>query len=266
MPRTNGDQAAYKTITVTRDRKLRGLATLTLARPEKLNAIDHVMHEEIQLACAELRDDTSTRVVIITGEGRAFSAGNDLRPAKRTRAKNDLERRHRVAAGNRTAEAIASLPQVTIAAVNGLAVGGGVVLAACADLRLAAEAAWFSIPEIDLDLPMTWNSLPRLMRELGPARTKELVMTCDRFSAGDAERWGFVNHVYADDRLMPQARALASKLLEKDQLALATTKATLSALANLMVPAEATSSDPELLLLADAMARRRAAENRELRT
>ncbi|MEX0749748.1 MAG: enoyl-CoA hydratase/isomerase family protein [Dehalococcoidia bacterium] len=240
-----------------RDRRRRGLATLMLSRPDRLNAIDHVMHDEIQHACAVLRDDGGIRVVVLTGEGRAFSSGNDLKPAKRPPAKNDIERRHRVAAGNRTADAIATLPQVTIAAVNGLAVGGGVVLAACCDLRLAARSAWFSIPEVDLDLPMTWNSLPRLMRELGPARTKELVMTCDRFSADDAERWGFVNHVYDDGRLLDEARALAEKLLAKDELALATTKAAANALANLMVPAEATYSDPELLLLADAMARRR---------
>jgi enoyl-CoA hydratase/carnithine racemase len=253
--------ARYKTIRLTRDRRLRGLATLMLARPQKLNAIDFVMHEEIQHACAALRDDTDVRVVIVTGEGRAFSAGNDLNPQRRPRAKSDMERKHRVAAGNRTSEAIASLPQVTIAAVNGLAVGGGVVLAACADLRLAAESAWFSIPEIDLRLPMTWNSLPRLMRELGPARTKELVMTCDRFSAQDAERWGFVNHVYPDHRLLDKARALAQKLLAKDELALATTKAGISALANLMVPAEATYSDPELLLLAEAQRGRRERES-----
>jgi enoyl-CoA hydratase/carnithine racemase len=254
--------ASYKTIRVARDRRLRGLVTLTLSRPAKLNAIDFVMHEEIQRACAALDSDVDARVVVITGEGRAFSAGNDLKPARQTPAKNDVERRRRLAAGNRTAAAIESLPQVTVAAVNGLAVGGGVVLVACADLRLAAESAWFSIPEIDLDLPMTWNSLPRLMRELGPARTKELVMTCDRFTSSDAERWGFVNHVYPDDRLMPEARALAEKLLAKDELALATTKASTNALANLMVPAEATYSDPELLLLADAMSRRRAARER----
>jgi enoyl-CoA hydratase/carnithine racemase len=253
-------QARYTTIRLTRDRKQTGLATMTLDRPEKLNAVDFVMHDEIQRACAELRDDVDVRVVIVTGEGRAFSSGNDLKPPKRPRAKNDLERRQRVAAGNRTAAAIGSLPQVTIAAVNGLAVGGGVVIAASCDLRIAAESAWFSIPEVDLNLPMTWNSLPLLMRELGPARTKELVMTCDRFSARDAERWGFVNHVYPDEVLLTESRALAEKLLAKDALSLATTKAATNALANLMVPAEATYSDPELLLLAEHMARRRQAE------
>jgi enoyl-CoA hydratase/carnithine racemase len=247
----------YTTINVSRDDELEGLVTISFARPEKLNAVNHVMHAELQEACASLAGDTDVRVVILTGEGRAFSSGNDLRAAPRPRAKNDLERRYRMASGNRTTDAITSLPQVTIAAVNGLAVGGGVVLAAAADMRLAAESAWFSIPEVDLDLPMTWHSLPLLMRELGPARTKELVTTCDRFSAQDAERWGFVNHVYPDDRVLDEARALAKKLLAKDPLSLATTKSGTNALANLMVPREATYSDAELLLLAELMVRRR---------
>lgn len=248
----------YETLTITRDRKLRGLVTITLDRPEKLNAIDAQMHEEMERACFDLKHDADARVVIITGAGRAFSAGDDLRPKRTKPARSELDARLIAGAGNRTCDAIESLDQVTIAAVNGLAIGGGVVFAACCDLRLAAETAWFSIPEVDLNIPMTWNSLPRLMRELGPARTKELVMTCDRFSAQDAERWGFVNHVYPDTQLMLEARALAKKLLSKDAMSLAIVKTTASALAKQMVPAEATQSDREMLLLADQLARRRA--------
>jgi len=249
--------AAYTTIDVVADRRLRGLVTITLNRPRKLNAIDYVMHGELQRACAALNDDANARVVIIAGAGRAFSSGNDLKPRRRPRASSDLERRRRVEDGNRTSAAIEALPQVTIAAINGLSVGGAVVLAACVDIRLAAASAWFSIPEIDLELPLTWNALPRLMRELGPARTKELVMTGRRFTAAEAHAWGFVNHVYPDGRLIEEARALAATLLAKDPLTLATTKAATRALAQLMVPEQATYSDPELLLLADTMARRR---------
>jgi enoyl-CoA hydratase/carnithine racemase len=252
------DNKPYETLTVTRDDELRGLVTITLDRPAKLNAITIEMHDEMERACFELKHDGDARVVMITGAGRAFSAGADLRSAAAAPPANELEARLRVGAGNRSSEAIESLDQVTIAAVNGLAVGGAVVWAACCDLRLAAETAWFSIPEVDLNLPMTWNSLPRLMRELGPARTKELVMTCDRFSAQDAERWGFVNHVYGDAQLMPQARVLAKKLLAKDPMSLAIVKTTASALARQMVPAEATQSDRDMLLLADLLSRRRA--------
>ncbi len=248
----------YATLTITRDRKLRGLVTITLDRPAKLNAIDAQMHEEIERVCFDLKHDADARVVILTGAGRAFSAGDDLRPKRTKPARSELDARLIAGAGNRTCDALESLDQVTIAAVNGLAIGGGVVFAACCDLRLAAESAWFSIPEVDLNIPMTWNSLPRLMRELGPVRTKELVMTCDRFSAQDAERWGFVNHVYPDAQLMPEARALAKKLLAKDAMSLAIVKTTASALAKQMVPPEATQSDREMLLIADLLARRRA--------
>ena len=247
----------YGSITVKRDRALRGLVTITLNRPEKLNAIDFMMHEELQAACHTLRYDAGARVVIITGAGRAFSAGNDLRPKRQPRPKSELEARLRLGAGNRTCDAIESLDQVTIAAVNGLAVGGAVVVAAACDMRLAAESAWFSIPEVDLALPLTWNALPRLMRELGPARTKELVMTCDRFTARQALAWGFVNHVCPDAQLQAEARALAKKLLAKDAIALAATKSATAALARAMVPPDATQADREMLYLADLLSRRR---------
>ena len=110
-----------------------------------------------------------------------------------------MEERVRAGMGNETARALESLDQVTIG-LNGLTIGGAVVFASCMDIRLAAESAWFSIPEVDLDIPLTWNALPKLMRELGPARTKELVMTCDRFSSREALQYGFVNHVVPDVR------------------------------------------------------------------
>ena len=226
--------------------------------PEKLNAISGTMHRELQEACRQLQDDSAARVVIVTGAGRAFSAGADLGGAPgasrsplpaRYASDSVLEERVRSSIGNRTAAALEGLDQVTIGAVNGLAIGGAVVFLACLDMRLAAASAWFSIPEVDLDIPLTWNALPRLMRELGPARTKELVMTCDRFSAEDALRWGFLNHVVPDAELLPRARELASKLLAKDPLSLALTKSTTNALAEAMVPASVTHADRDYLML-----------------
>ncbi len=239
-----------QTLIVERDASLPGLMTVTLNRPEKLNALNNQLHDELQHVCRELQDDYDTRVVIVTGAGRAFSSGAELTDVRPGRPSGDLDRRQRVNAGGRTSAALERLEQVTIGACNGLAIGGAVVLLSCMDLRIAAQSSWFSIPEVDLDLPLTWNSLPRLMRELGPARTKELVMTCNRFSAEDALRWGFVNHVVADDTVVPEARKLAEKLLTKDPLTLSMTKSATSALARQMVPEEATWSDPELMLLA----------------
>jgi enoyl-CoA hydratase/carnithine racemase len=244
---------------------LQGLVTITLNRPEKLNAISFTMHREIQEVCRELANDASARVIIITGAGRAFSAGADLggRASEATETPSPpahtppLEERLRAMTGNRTSEALERLPQVTIGAVNGLAIGGAVVFLACLDIRIAAESAWFSIPEVDLDIPLTWNALPRLMRELGPARTKELVMTCDRFTTDDALRWGFLNHVVPDGELTSRARDLAAKLLAKDPVSLAVTKTTANALAEAMVPSHVTHGDPDYLVLSRLLASER---------
>src|SRR5690606_10751342 len=121
--------------------------------------------------------------------------GAELGSARDAPPINDIDRVERVHLGGRTCELLDRLPQVLIGAVNGLAVGGGVVLLSCCDLRVAAESAWFSIPEVELEMPLSWQALPRLMRELGPARTKELAMACERFTAQQALDWGFLNHV-----------------------------------------------------------------------
>jgi enoyl-CoA hydratase/carnithine racemase len=248
----------YETLIVDRDVKLRGLMTVTLNRPAKLNALSIDVHDELQDLCRHLQDDFETRVVIFTGAGRAFSSGAELTSTRAGRPQSDLDRRLRVNAGGRTSGMLERLDQVTIGAINGLAIGGAVVLLSCLDLRIAAKSAWFSIPEVELELPLTWNALPRLMRELGPARTKELVMTCDRFSSDDALRWGFVNHVHPDKSVVPEARKLATRLLSMDPLSLAMTKGACNALARLMVPEEATWSDPDLMLLAYKSRRDRA--------
>lgn len=237
-------------VLVARDAQLDGLLTITLNRPEKLNALNVDLHDQLQAVLAELETDHSARVVILTGAGRAFSAGADLASRRSGPPVNDIDRLARVHIGGRTCQMLDRLPQVTIGVANGLAVGGAVLFLSCCDLRLASSSAWFSIPEVELDIPLTWQGLPRLMRELGPARTKELVMTCNRFSAEEAEAWGFVNHVHPDDELPDAVRALAERLLSMDPLSLASTKRACAALQNLLVPAEATWSDAELMLLA----------------
>lgn len=256
-----------ETLHIDYDKQLPGLVTITLNRPEKLNAINFRMHAEIQEACRVLADDAEARVVIFTGAGRAFSAGADLgggtsgpnrTPLAAANAESSpLRERIRSSAGNRSCAAIEGLDQVTIGAVNGLAIGGAVVFLSCMDIRLAVDSAWFSIPEVDLDIPLTWNALPRLMREIGPARTKELVMTCDRFSSEEALRWGFLNHRVEDAALLTTARSLAQKLLAKDPVSLALTKSTCNALAESMVPASVTHSDRDYLMLARLLSEER---------
>ena len=240
----------FERLIVERDSELDGLVTVTLNRTDKLNALDVTTHDELQAVCADLETDYAARVVILTGAGRAFSSGAELTSRRPQPPVNDIDRRARVHLGGRTCEMIERLPQVTIGVANGLAIGGGVVLLSCCDLRLAARSAWFSIPEVELDVPMTWQALPRLMRELGPARTKELAMACERFTAQQAEAWGFLNHVHPDSELPSAVRVLAARLLSMDPLTLASTKSACAALANMIVPREVTWSDAELMLLA----------------
>jgi len=257
----------YRTMSLDRQG---AVARLTFTRPEKLNAINYDFQKDLAAVGMALTEDTGTRVVIVTGAGRAFSAGADLggstsdpnRPAlaSATAERSPLRERIRSSAGNRTCAALEGLDQVTIGAVNGLAIGGAVVFLSCLDIRVAAESSWFSIPEVDLEIPLTWNALPRLMRELGPARTKELVMTCDRFSSEDALRWGFLNHRVPDAELLSRARDLARKLLEKDPVSLALTKSTCNALAESMVPANVTHSDRDYLVLSRLLADERKRE------
>ncbi|MBI5289460.1 MAG: enoyl-CoA hydratase/isomerase family protein [Chloroflexi bacterium] len=242
--------ADYSTIIVERDSELAGLTTITLNRPEKLNALSVQLHDDLQDACMRLQDDYETRVVILTGAGRAFSSGAQLGDRRESTPVNDVDRRARASIGGKTSAMLESLEQVTIGAVNGLAIGGAVVFLTCLDMRIAADAAWFSIPEVELNLPLTWQAIPRLMRELGPARTKELVMACERFTAQQALEWGFVNHVHPKDQVMPESRKLAARLLSMDPLSLAMTKTACNAAANMMVPVEVAWSDRELMLLA----------------
>jgi enoyl-CoA hydratase/carnithine racemase len=269
LGRTFARTTSMETLLLEHDTELPGLVTITLNRPDKLNAINGAMHRELQQACRELQDDAEARVVILTGAGRAFSAGADL-GASQSGARSPLPNRHanrspleerlQSSVGNRTSAALEALDQVTIGAVNGLTIGGAVVFLTCLDMRIAAESAWFSIPEVDLDIPLTWNALPRLMRELGPARTKELVMTCDRYSAADALRWGLLNHIVPDTELRTRARALAAKLLAKDPMSLALTKSATNALASAMVPASVSYADREHLMLSRLLAAERARE------
>jgi enoyl-CoA hydratase/carnithine racemase len=240
----------YQRLRVEHDDELDGLLTITLDRPDKLNALDIAMHDELQDLCGALETDATVRVVVLTGAGRAFSAGAQLGDRRPTPPVNDLDRLARAHLGGRTCEMVERLPQVTIGVANGLAIGGGMVLLTCCDLRLAAESAWFSIPEVELDLPLTWQALPRLMREVGPARTKEVAMLCERFTSAEAAAWGLLNHVHPDEDLPAATRAMAARLLSMDPLSLASTKRACAALANAMVPKEVTWSDAEMMLLA----------------
>jgi len=187
------------------------LARLTLNRPDRLNALDPQLLEELGAAAAFLDTARAVRAVVVAGRGRAFCAGFDLDAfgAEGVLSGDWADRFAAADLGSRTARAIEAMRPVTVAALHGHVVGGGVVLAAACDLRVAAQDTVFSIPEIDLGIPLAWGGIPRLVRELGPATTKELVMTCRAFGPEEAAARGFLNRVVGDAEA---ARATATEL------------------------------------------------------
>jgi enoyl-CoA hydratase/carnithine racemase len=148
---------------------------------------------------------------------------------------------------------------VTIAQVQGYAVGGGVVLMAVCDLRVAAEDASFFIPEIDLGIPLAWGGIPKLVREIGPAMTKELVMTCRRFSPMEAKAIGFIIRVVPPAKLQTEVEELARELLAKPSVPVAITKEHVNAVTRAMSAGITSFGDGDVLLGAQATEESRAA-------
>lgn len=226
---------------------------LTLDRPDRLNALGATTLRELTRAARWLDEQADLRVVVVSGNGRAFSAGADLRdpPLAGAAASSGLpwtERREIGRLGLVMAEAVERMRAVTVAKVHGHVVGGGVVLMGACDLRLAADGTRFSIPEVDLGIPLTWGAIPRLVRDVGPARTKDWVMTCRTFDADEALVAGLVNRVVAGDSLDRAADDLAETLADKPSVPIRQTKEQVNAASGALAAATTTYADGDLLL------------------
>ncbi len=224
----------------------RRIANLTLNRPEKRNALNIVLLRELIAACRLLNQEPDLRVVIVRGAGdKAFSAGFDLGDF----ASGDTSGTQ---LGFEATEALDRLNAITIAAIQGHCIGGGVVLASACDLRIAAENTRFAIPEIDLGIPLGWSGLPRLVREFGPALTKELVITCRPFSADEAKSWRFVNEVVAKDQLDARVDVLAAEIAKKPRFGVLATKQQVRIASEAMVATHHCDLDRVLIAAAGA--------------
>ena len=225
--------------------------SITLNRPEKLNPLSTLTLQELAAAAAWFDERPEVKVVVVAGAGRAFSAGADLGGfAGGAGETTVLETRANVEWGRRMADAVEGMTAVTIARIHGHCVGGAVVLASACDMRVAAEGTRFSIPEVDLGIPLTWGGIPRLIRELGPAMTKELVMTCRPFDAAEAKAIGFVNRVVPADRLDAEVEELVGRLVSKSAFTLSATKRQTNVIADAMVGMGRTWNDADLFITA----------------
>jgi enoyl-CoA hydratase/carnithine racemase len=217
------------------------IATVTLNRPDRRNSLSDAMLTDLTTALAELRDDAATRVVVVTGAPPVFSAGAD---AGLKSAMSAEERRH--AFGQRKSQfrrlferantMLENLEQATIAMINGHAVGGGWGLTLACDFRWAAAEAQLWIPEVDLGVPLGIASTTRFVRLVGPARAKEIIMECRRYSTAEAQAWGLVHRVVPGATLAREVRAYAESLAAKPFKPLAEVKARINAIARTGLP------------------------------
>ncbi len=213
------------------------IATLTFNRPEKRNPLNEEIVLELESLLHQVRDDKDARVLIFTGTGNTFSAGADLTLMKGV---TDQEERQRIFAPlgkrrgrliGRVLRVLANLEQVTIAAINGYAIGGGWALALGCDLRIAVEGAEFWFPEVDLGVPLSPDSTALLIAHVGPSLAKEIIITCRHFQAEELLPLGLVNRVVKKEELYPSVRELAQSLANKNPTAVMVSKATVNALA-----------------------------------
>ena len=187
------------------------IATITLNRPDKLNAIEPTMLERLDAIAGELEQRNDVRVVLLTAAGeRAFSVGADI-TAWSALQPLDMWRRW-IRDGHRVFERLARLRQPLIAVIGGYAFGGGLELALAADIRLAATEAEFALPEVKIATVPGWGGTQRLPALIGPAHAKQLIFTGARIDTTTAERWGLINETVPRDELFARARSLAEQI------------------------------------------------------
>ena len=222
---------------------------LTLARPEKRNPLGTDTLEDIVAAARWFDAQRDVRVVIVEGEGPSFCGGADV-GAFVSAPDDGRDPRDRADAGRRMADAVEAMRAVTVARIQGHCIGGGVVLVSACDLRVATDTARFSIPEVDLGIPLTWGGIPRLVREIGAPATRDLVMTCRPFDAHEANRLGLVQRVVTTDELDCCVEQLAASLTAKAALAVLSTKRHVDAVTAGMVGIDRSWADADGLALA----------------
>jgi enoyl-CoA hydratase/carnithine racemase len=208
------------------------IAHLRFNRPAKANALNHAHLAEIEHAVLEFRDDAETRVVVFTGNGKHFSSGADLSDAGDAKEVPLVQRRRRLRMGERTIEAILDMDQISIAAWNGAAMGGGACIATACDFRVGADDCFMQYPEIDIGLNLMWKSLPLLVNLVGPARSKRLVVGGERLHADVLLHWGILDELVPLADLASASDAMARIYAAKPPIAAQMIKQSTNQIAN----------------------------------
>jgi enoyl-CoA hydratase/carnithine racemase len=192
------------------------IAIVHFDRHKNLNAFDGQLIEELTVVARSFHDDLDTRAVVLTGSKDYFSAGADLQDlaSRNDPSLTDMEKRQIYYRGVRLCEAWERMPQITIAAMERLAVGAGVALPLACDWRVMGESAYLYVPEAKIGLNLQWGALPRLVNLVGPARAKRICILCEKMDAATAKEWGLVEEVAPDGQALDVALRLARAAAE----------------------------------------------------
>jgi len=208
-----------------------GIAIVRFDRKKNLNAFDGQLILELTDVARRFQEDLETRAVVLTGAPDYFSAGADIQDMATRGGMSDLERRQSYFRGVRLCAAWEAMPQITIAAMERLAVGAGVALPLACDWRVMGESAYLYVPEVKIGLNLQWGALPRLVNLVGPARAKRICILCEKMDARTALDWGLVDEVAADGQTVDVALRLARTVVERPAVAVAMIKEGVNAIA-----------------------------------
>jgi enoyl-CoA hydratase len=220
------------------------VAVMRLNRQDRLNSLSLELYEALERALRELADDPEVRVIVLTGAGRAFSAGADLQEPG---GADQGRRRAYVETGQRVHRLLQTLPKPVVAAVNGPAVGAGLELALACDLVIAAEDAKLRLPELALGTFVGGGTTYVLAERVGLTRAKELLLLGEFLTGAEAARIGLVNRAIPTDRVLSEALALADELTRRAPISIGHAKRLLDR-ARLLDPEEAMALEAEALL------------------
>jgi enoyl-CoA hydratase/carnithine racemase len=189
------------------------VALVRFDRKKNLNAFDGQLILELTDVARSFHDDLETRAVVLTGSKDSFSAGADLTDlsARSSSGVSDLERRHVFSRGVRLCQAWEAMPQITVAAIERLAVGAGVALPLACDWRVLSETGFLWVPEVEIGVNLQWGALPRLINLVGPARAKRICILCEKMNAETALDWGLIDEIAQDGQAMEKAMDLATQ-------------------------------------------------------
>ena len=220
----------FKHLTIEKDHSV---ATITFNRPDKLNALNVQLMHEIIMAAETFQEDVDTRVVIFTGAGKCFSAGIDLTDVEYTQRFQEgsaLMKLRFLKLGPRMIKAIYEMDQITIAAVNGVATGGGACIAVACDFRVGASDCRVGYPEVGLGMNLSWAALPMCVHLIGPSKAKQMVMLAKKENAATLYKWGFLDEVVSAEELQIKAREMADTYASQPPIAAQMVKRSINAI------------------------------------